>query len=225
MSQYTGIHISLEGISGCGKSYILEKLRDTMPGALVVYLQEMGDRQQTGLANGLHPFLSSLGDHFFRTGHPRTETLLLMALKTYDAETIILPALQTGYSVIEDRSLDTVAIYQALVLHPGQAELQLQKAAMIYQQLACWRRPPDLTFWIDDAFETSMERAQRRSANSYSIQDVALLREADALYRQYVKCHGDRIIHLDRRLLEAEEIAQTIREVIVPHRGCIGGGR
>ncbi|HLZ62143.1 MAG TPA: hypothetical protein VKR06_34800 [Ktedonosporobacter sp.] len=218
MAPKSGIHISLEGISGCGKSFMLEKLREAMPDALVVYVQEIEDRNACGLQSALLTFLHSHGDHFLRTGHPCTETLLLMALKTYDAETVIGPALSNGSSVIEDRSLDTVAIYQALVLHPGQAELQLQKAAMIYQQLTSFRRAPDLTFWIDDAFETAIERAQRRSANGYSLSDVAVLREADALYRRYAGLHQDRIIRLDRRLLEVEDIVQTIREVILSHQ-------
>ena len=220
--QTRGVAASLEGISGCGKSYILSRLRDALQNVPVTFVEEVEDRECSGLDHGITTLLRKSGDRFFRSGHPRTETLLLLAIKTYDAEVNIVPALAAGHIVIEDRSIDTVAIYQALVLHPSQPELQLETACRLYQFACQWRQPPEVTFLLEDEFAVSIERAQQRSAHLYSAEELALLHAAASLYARYARYHHERIVRLDRRVMDVDEIVQAIRDTIITRRR--GGG-
>jgi dTMP kinase len=211
-----GINVSFEGISGCGKSYILMKLRDVLQDVLLTIIEEIEDRQGAGLDQKIIALLGKSGDRFFRGGHPRTETLLLLALQAYEAETIIGPALAAGQTVIENRSIDTIAIYQAIILHPSESlERQLERAQQLYQFACQWRTPPQLTFLLEDDFVTAIERSQQRVARLYSLDEIALMRRAAHIYELYAQCQASRIVRLDRRRMETENIVQTIRETII----------
>ena len=215
--QAQAINVSLEGISGCGKSYLLSKLRETLSDLPVTFLEEVEDRESRGLDQEIIALFKKHTDRLFRGGHPQTETLLLMALKAYDAEVNVAPALAAGHIIIEDRSIDSVAVYQAAILHPGEPDRQIEAAHRIYHATCQWRTAPDVTFLIQDDFAASVERAQRRLAHTFAPNELALLREIDTLYNRYALCHQKRIICLDRRQMEIEDIAQTIRETVITH--------
>ena len=216
--QGKGVHASFEGISGCGKSYILSRLRETLHDVPHTIIEEIEDRtERAGLDQGIITLLKSQGDRFFRGGCPRTETLLLLALKAYDAEVDIMPALAQGHLVIEDRSIDTIAIYQALVLHPSDLQRQLETANLLYHCACQWRPAPEVTFLFEDAFTTCLERAQQRSANVYSAEEIALLHAAATLYEHYAaqEHQRERIVHLDRQYLDVEDIVHVIRQTVI----------
>jgi dTMP kinase len=215
--QAQAINVSLEGISGCGKSYILSKLRERLADLPVTFIEEVEDRESRGLDQGIIALFKKHADCFFRSGHPQTETLLLMALKAYDAEVNVTPALAAGHIVIEDRSIDSVAVYQAVILHPGEETRQLEAAHRIYHATCQWRMAPHMTFLIQDDFATSIERAQRRIAHTFAPNELALLREIAALYDRYALCYQERIICLDRRHMDVDDIVQTIRKTVITH--------
>lgn len=210
-----GVNVSLEGISGCGKSYILHKFREIVDDLPVTFINEVEDRDSGAFDQGIIVLFKMCADRLFRTGHPRAETLLLMALKVYDAEEDIVPALAAGHIVVEDRSIDSVAVYQAVILHPGEPERQLTMANRLYQFACQWRTPPHVTFLVQDDFVTSIERAQQRLAYTFTPGEVALLREIETVYDCYAQCHQERIIRLDRRRMEVDEIIHTIRKTIL----------
>jgi dTMP kinase len=217
LDQAQAMNVSLEGISGCGKSYIFSKLRETLSDLPVTFLEEVEDRESRGLDEGIIALFKKHADRFFRGGHPQAETLLLMALKVYDAEVNVVPALAAGRIVIEDRSIDSVAVYQAVILHPGEPERQIEAAHRIYHATCQWRMAPHMTFLIQDDFATSIERAQRRTAHTFAPNELTLLREIDALYDRYVLSHQQRIICLDRRHMEVDDIVQTIRNTVITY--------
>ena len=216
--QAQAINVSLEGISGCGKSYILSKLRERLADLPVTFLEEVEDRESRGLDQGIVALFKQHADRFFRGGHPQSETLLLMALKAYDAEVNVAPALAAGHIVIEDRSVDSVAVYQAVILHPGEPERQIETAHRIYHATCQWRVAPRVTFLIQDDFATSVERAQRRIAHTFAPNELALLHEIETLYNRYALCYQQRIICLDRRHMDVDAIVQTIRNTVITHR-------
>lgn len=110
-----GVLCSLEGISGVGKSYLAHILKEVMVDVPVTFVSEVVDRHGRELDREIIAVLAASKDRFFRGGKPLTETFLLLALKMFDFETCIAPFLAEGHVVIEDRSLDTIAIYQALI--------------------------------------------------------------------------------------------------------------
>ncbi|MFJ6776377.1 hypothetical protein ACIQOV_36380 [Kitasatospora sp. NPDC091257] len=83
-------------------------------GELCVPLLELPDSRPQGLAGQVIAALYTGGDRFLRTGHPRTETLLLAALQVHRYES--LPAVGDGRTVLEDRGPASVTAYQAAVL-------------------------------------------------------------------------------------------------------------
>ncbi len=52
------------------------------------------------------------GGHFLRAGFPKSETLLLLAIKMHDFEAT-LPTLLVGRTVIEGRSIHSTAVYHS----------------------------------------------------------------------------------------------------------------
>lgn len=211
-----GILVSLEGVSGCGKSYLLTLLREELQEALVTVIEEIEDRETHGFDLGLLALLQKSGDRFFRSGYPQSDTLLLLALLAHDAQRYIEPALASGQIVLEDRSVDTVAVYQALIMHPtAPEETVLAEVRRLYALAYQWHRLPDLTFLLRDDFTTTAQRAQERSAEAYQPEEMALLRRAYLLYTRYAQAHADRIICLDRHQLDNEAIIAKMKALIL----------
>lgn len=217
-----GLLVSLEGISGCGKTYLSAKLHAALKEFPTTCVQEIAERRGDGLDLRIIALLHHSQDRFFRMGAPLTETFLLQALKMYDFEALIAPVLTQGSVVIEDRSLDTIAVYQALMLWPQQQERWLGTAQTLYEQAAHWRRPPDVTFLLEDDFDTALARAQQRSTRRFNVDEVTVLRHAAGLYEAYATCYQSRIVRIDRRVLSEEALLQRICQEILArwqHRG------
>lgn len=211
-----GILVSLEGVSGCGKSYLFTLLREELQEALVTVIEEIEDRQGRGFDLDLLSLLRKSGDRFFRSGYPRADTLLLFALLAHDTQRYVEPALASGQIVLEDRSVDTVAVYQALIMHPAAQEETVLAEASRLHTLACqWHPLPDVTFLLMDDFTTTAQRSQERSAEAYQPEEMALLRRAYLLYDRYAQAHGERMIRLDRRVLENEAIVAQMKAMIL----------
>ncbi len=211
-----GIQVSLEGIGGCGKFFFLSKLRDELQEALVTVVDEIEDREAHGFDQEILALLRKSGDRFFRSGYPCADTFLLLALLCHDDQRYVAPALASGQIVLEDRSVDTVAVYQALILHPSaNDDALLEEAHRLYTLASQWCHVPDLTFLLTDDFTTCAQRAQQRSAEAYPPEELALLRRAYLLYEHYARAHPQRIISLDRRTMENEDILTLMRETIL----------
>lgn len=219
MQQHHGQLISVEGISGSGKTYLVNALRSRMPPETTTFVTEVVDRQGSALDRKIIGILASCGDRFFRSGKPRTETFLLLALKMFDDEARIAPALEQGHLVIEDRSIDTIAIYQSVLLYPeGRLGQQLEIAQDIYALAARWRRPPDRTFLIEDRFDVAVQRCEQREGHALTMDEVAVLRRASQLYTLYACEHASRIVTLKRPMLSNEELLQRMSDHLTQGR-------
>lgn len=196
-----GVLCSLEGISGVGKTYLAQVLREAAVGMVdgpVTFVSEVVDRDGCDLDRQIITLLAASGDRFFRGGKPLTETFLLLALKMFDFEARIAPLLAEGHVVIEDRSLDTIAVYQALILHPGQPDRQLETAQGIYALAASFRQPPEVTFLIEECFEVALARVEQRDERTLSADEVGVLQQAASLYTRYAHAHPSRMVPLRR---------------------------
>jgi dTMP kinase len=207
-----GLLVSLEGVSGCGKTYFAGRLRERLRVA-AEFVKEVSDRSGGNVDQDILSILGRSGDRFFRGGLPRTETFLLLALKMYDYEEKIKPKLDDDMIVIEDRSIDTIAIYQAILLGEEQ-DRTLARAESLYQLASHWRRAPDVTFLIVDELRNSIRRAEERMGRAFRHDEVSVLERADELYSAYAPGHAGRMIPLDRRLLPEEEILAEMVRVI-----------
>jgi dTMP kinase len=206
-----GAICSLEGISGVGKSYLIQALRPALADLPVTFLSEVVDRTGQDLDRDIIALLAKRGDRFFRSGRPLTETFLLLALKMCDYEARIAPALAQNHIVLEDRSLDTIAVYQALILHPDSLERQREAAREIYAIGARFRRPPALTFLIEEDFSVVLPRIALREGKPLTEEEIGVLQRASLLYTHYAQDQNTRFIRLQRQALTLDQMVQTIR--------------
>lgn len=211
-----GSIISIEGINGVGKTYYEHRLRkEISDNKNIVFVSEVSDRVGNGLDNKIIDVLSHTNNRFFRMGFPLTETFLLLSLKMYDYENIIIEALQEGKVVIEDRSIDTIAIYQAIILCENQVDKTLDMANEIYSLASKYRRPPDLTFLIEDNIKVTIDCAQKRNGNNYSENEKKLIYDVNELYLKFAKLHKDRIICLNKQTMSQTEILNIMKRNIL----------
>jgi dTMP kinase len=221
--------VSTEGINGVGKTYLTARLAATLTqpdGTEPLVLEEFSAR--TGAADFGRALLAAMthaapGDMFLRSGTPAAETLLLLAIKMHDLDTA-RPALATGRLVFEGRSLDTTAVYQALIMHPRDGSAALNTARTILHLAASWRMQPDLTILVLDDPDTAITRAQTRGSFLYSREDHRLQHQAARLYEALAPEDPARIHILDRRTLDEEAAVQQMRTWITaaqnPGPGC-----
>jgi dTMP kinase len=225
-----GILVSTEGITGVGKSYLTARLRteSTRSPASAVIIEEFSRR----LAHGelghdlLHALISAAdGDPFLRGGHPASETLLLLAIKTYDYEAHCATALHRGQLVLEGRSIHCVAVYQALILHPSDDQRAYDEMQAILNIAAQWRPLPDLTFLVTDDVNAAVGRAERRDGMTFTAEHRRFHHRAAALFDRLAAEAPGMITVIDRRhLSNSDTIALMLARIDEQQRAltCMG---
>lgn len=205
--------ISTEGINGVGKTHLTNRAVETLDDKPLM-LDEFSEwaNGRPGLGGALLRALyeASAGDPFLRGGTPMAEALLLMAIKRHDLDTVI-PPLSSRRAVIEGRSVDTTAVCQALLLHPGDPDAALATATELLALAASFRPLPDLTILVTDAPSKAVARAQRRDRCVFTSEQAWFMREACTLYERFAATDPARYRVLDRRRIGEHEAAEQIR--------------
>lgn len=218
--------ISGEGINGVGKTYLTNRAvaETTPPGRQApLLLDEFSERARgrAGLGGALLDALvaASNRDPFLRGGTPAAEALLLLAIKSHDLDTV-RPHLASGRAVIEGRSIDTTAVYQALLLHPNDPDAALEEALALLHLAASFRTLPDMTILVTDDASAAISRAQIRDQRTYPPDQLDLQHAACALYERLAATDPVRFRVLDRREVGEEDavtlIGTWIREACTP---------
>lgn len=212
-SKYPGTLISLEGISGVGKSFfgkfVARKLQEL--GHKVTLISDLYDYDSNDIGKQILDILLSTNDKFFRIGYPVVEGLLLSALKFYEIEKWILPALKKGQVVLEDRSIDSVAIYSAVLINQQFPEKDILKTYdQLYKIRKQWGILPDFTIYIKNDFNTALQRAETRNQDKYKKDEIALLAKISEIYDIIAQKHKDRISILNTMHLSPEKITKKL---------------
>lgn len=219
-----GALVSVEGLNGVGKTYITNRIASAAPPDEVPLVVEEFSRRNTGhdLGRKLLRTLVTVsdGEPFLRGGSPKSETLLLLAVKMHDFETT-RATLLAGRTVIEGRSLHSVAVYQSLILNPNDDHAAATQAHTILDHAARWRPLPDLTVLITDDTTTAVQRAERRDGVSYTAEQWRLHRRAATLFEHLASADRDHVRLIDRRLHDPDRTVAAIRNWIAaaPRRG------
>lgn len=198
--------ISVEGVSGAGKTYLTRRLvRDRAITAIEAFSERthggagtLGDQILRALITAAH------GEHFLRAGHPGTETVLLLAVKTFDF-TQCLPLLTRGETVVEGRSMDSIAVYQSLITCPDDLDRAHAEARAILAIAAQWRPLPDLTILIADDVPTAIGRAEQRDSRRFTAEQASIHHQADTLFRLLATGQPDRFRVIDRRTIAIQQ--------------------
>jgi dTMP kinase len=177
--------VCVEGPNGAGKTHLLAGLtRRFTPGqcALVAELTDTTDSVPREVIAAL-----STGRSFLRTGHPRTETFALLALKVREYERVAaLPG--PPQLVLEDRGVDTVAFYQAAIVLGVDADDDAvwELAQEIRALAATWRPTPRLVLVVFDDLELCLARYADRTGETLGPTERGLIMRAARLYERQV---------------------------------------
>ena len=200
----SGKFISFEGIDGCGKS--------TQAKILSTILTDCGNKvlltREPGGSEGAEEIRNLL-----LKGNPdrwsaETELLLFTAARRDHLERTILPALESGTTVICDRFSDSTRVYQGVTRGDLRNLVDKLDDAMIPRQ-------PDITILIDLDPNIGLTRALERSDTEARFEDFGLemqikLREGFlSLANEFPK----RIMVIDGNRSEVE-VAQTIIKLL-----------
>jgi dTMP kinase len=215
-----GLLVSVEGLSGVGKTHLNTMLLGRLPTAYQpVLIQEFSQRTRASGHDLGRDLLRALidaahGDHFLRGGYPSTETLLLLAIKMHDYEAHAIPALRRGRLVLEGRSIHSTAVYQSVITNPADDEAAYQHARAILALAERWRPLPDLTILLVDDVATALQRAERRDATAYTPEQWRLHGRAAVLFERLAEADPQRVPVVDRRLLGPDEAVAQMAELI-----------
>ena len=174
--------VSVEGVEGAGKTYLTQRLARLL-GSGCLLVSEVTDYRPQTMEGSIVAALSACGDLFLRTGHPAAETLALLALKARAYSEVAASAMPHTQVVLEDRGPDTVAVYQAAIMHPHSTMAQTLDAAQRILAFAVrWRPLPDLTLLITDDPGICEERFAARTGQAVEPPERKLMRDAARLY-------------------------------------------
>jgi len=201
-----GRFFTFEGIDGCGKTTQLKLFasylrRRKLP---VVITREPGG---TVLGESVRRILLS-GQS--RHMDARTELLLMFAARAQHVAQVIAPALAQGKIVLSDRFADASLAYQ------GYGRRLDRRFIQALARFACRGLKPDLTFMLDIAPRTSLQRARRRIRESASDEgrfEQETLRFYERVRRGYLELARREPGRIRR--LDGEDTIENIHQKIV----------
>jgi dTMP kinase len=202
--------VTIEGINGVGKTYMAHATAELL-GSKCHLIAELTDLSCDTLPGQVVAALASGGGTFLRGGYPAAETLALLALKTHTYENANR-SVRGASVVLEDRGVDTVAMYQAAILTGNSASLTgaLAVADQIYATATRWRPPPVRTVLIIDDLLASLSRYEERTGTRLAADDRALLAKVADLYLAQAAREPGRFVVIDRR---DRDCAAIIRQI------------
>lgn len=207
--------LSLEGISGTGKTFYRKQLEKNIGNKEnILFIKEIFNEAQEGLNKKIFSALYHTEDRFFDMGVPLTETMLLLSRSMYKYESTIRQALEDGKTVIEDRSIDTIALYQAILIAQKNGGNPLEIAEKIYSFAGSFRQLPQKTFLLYGNPDLAISRAEKRDGMPYKPDEIKLLKTVDKFYSIYADINPERFIKLDISKEDSEQIVHKMQNVI-----------
>jgi dTMP kinase len=208
------LRVSIEGINGVGKTSAA-RAATAMLGARCVLLDELTDTGGASLHGRVISALAEHGDPFLRTGRPVAETLALLALQLGKAERVAQRDL-TGVDVIlEDRGMDTVAVYQAAILCSQHPETSPETVAQrVLSGVRRWWRVPHATILLTGDLDECARRFADRIGRPLTRADLQLLEQIDTLYRMAATADPGRYAVLDVAGMSLQETAGAVGQIV-----------
>ncbi|MBC9718433.1 thymidylate kinase [Streptomyces sp. TRM66268-LWL] len=205
--------ISCEGINGVGKTTVTRALAARI-GERCLLLDELTDQGKETLPGRVIAALAAQGDVFLRTGHPAVETLALLALKVRETERLAGRA-DVPEVVLEDRGLDSVAVYQAAILGAHQPENDPRDVARhVLATMTPWRHSPDATVLLSGDHRQCTQRFAQRIGRTLTARDVQIIECVDALYADLAAAEPGRYRVIDTTGRPVEEVVAEAALVI-----------
>jgi len=201
-----GKYISIEGISGSGKSYTIDHLREYFDFVTIKEITESNDK----VTNSIFKLLESDSDNFFFKFPPISGAMLIYSAQTYMLEKEITSVLEDNKIVVVDRAVDSPAIYQSIInnwknYEPNKVQESYNQILETMKNILYF---PDKTFVLDEDFSLCISRAEGRNNKKYSSLELKILQRAH---------EGYKLIRDDNRITKitkAKEIIPTIQRFV-----------
>ncbi|MDO5035179.1 MAG: dTMP kinase [Actinomycetaceae bacterium] len=200
---YPGLFITFEGGDSCGKSTQVALTHEWLKsrGVTPVLTREPGG---TDLGEKLRELILHGPDDM----DPRTEALLYSAQRSYHMATKVLPALEAGEVVLQDRYLDSSVAYQGAARALGVEEI-LELNLWAVKGLV-----PDVTILLDVDPEIAYARRTgepdrlEREPNSFQ-------HRVRKQYEELARRYSDRY-HIVDASKSIDEIQTEIQQILTP---------
>ncbi|MGW4370327.1 SpnB-like Rossmann fold domain-containing protein [Nocardia takedensis] len=214
MTRQRPLRVSIEGINGVGKTSAARAAVAELGGRALL-LDELTDQPADTLPGLVIVALSAEGDPFLRTGHPVAETLALLALQVRKGERLAESDMACAEVIIEDRGVDTVAVYQAAVLCTQDPHTPPESVLRhVLSSVRPWMALPEATILLTGDPVVCAARFAERTHRTLRPEDVTMLETIEALYRTAAAADPGRYIVLDVTGLSREDSAAAVREVV-----------
>ncbi|MEV0386900.1 thymidylate kinase [Nonomuraea sp. NPDC050643] len=205
--------VTIEGINGVGKTTAARTLAAHL-GERCLLLDELTDQASDTLAGRVISALAADDEVCLRTGHPVAETLALLALKIREVECLAVHP-TTAEVVIEDRGVDTVAVYQAAILCEQAPEaIPAYVVRHVLSTMSWWRPPPHATVLLTGDLEVCMRRFADRIGRTLSPRDRRVIEQANTLYTWLAAAEPDRYAVIDTAGRSAQAVADAMGRVV-----------
>ncbi|MGV9383612.1 dTMP kinase [Nonomuraea sp. NPDC003707] len=205
--------VTIEGINGVGKTTAARAVASRL-GERCLLLDEITDQASDTLTGRVISALAAQDPVCLRTGHPVAETLALLALKIREAELLAgLPIMPEV--IIEDRGVDTVAVYQAAILCEQAPDADPAHIARhILSTMSAWLPRPDATVLLTGDRQVCIQRFANRIERTLAPQDARVIEQADALYIGLAAAEPGRYTVIDTAGRSAEAVADAVGAVV-----------
>jgi dTMP kinase len=194
-----GKFITFEGGEGCGKSTLIQGLKDYFDKHDVNYV---ATREPGGLP--LCEDIRNILKYSKQQISKRAEFLLFSASRAQLVEDFIRPQLESGKIVICDRFLDSSRVYQGFANGLADADI------MAITNFATGGLMPDLTFYLDIDPQVAFDRKGGRDKDDR-------IEKRDITYHQNVRLGYQKIAKSEKRfvVLDATMSKQQILDAVL----------
>ncbi|MGH3798349.1 MAG: hypothetical protein ACRDSP_26165 [Pseudonocardiaceae bacterium] len=213
-TEATTAWVCAEGPNGVGKTYLLAVLAGRLDQRCRL-LTELTDAEGEHVPAQVISALST-GKSFLRAGHPRTETFALIALKVREHEVVTKMA-NPPRIVLEDRGIDTTALYQAAILLGPDAsdEDTWALAQQIHATAAFWRPKPDLVLLILDEIDACLRRYAERVGRPMTEDEQHLVTRTARLYQRQADHEPDRFRVVHRAGRHEQDVLDEMEHLVL----------
>lgn len=208
------LRVSVEGINGVGKTSATRSA-SAMLGTRCALVDELTDQPGDTLPGRVIAALAAGHDPFLRTGHPVAETLALLALQVRKAEFLAGRDLAGVEVIIEDRGVDTIAVYQAVILCSHCPDASPEEVARHVLSAALrWQSLPDATILLTGDPAVCARRFADRLGYRLIPADMRMIEDIDALYRTMAARAPRRYVIIDTARMSPAESASAVTRIV-----------
>ncbi len=184
-----GLFVTIEGGEGSGKSIVVQRVVESLQGAGV---DVVATKEPGGSLNGVGERIRELLLDSGGSMGARTEALLMAADRAEHVETIVLPSLRTGQSVVCDRYLDSSVAYQGFGRGLGAGRVR---------DISLWATDgllPDLTVLLDvDPRVGLVRRASAGGLNRLDLEGLSFHRAVRDGFLRIAQMEPQRFVVVD----------------------------